>query len=60
MVVSKTYRPFPTRGALGPYLRLGRVRLAADGFSAFAAPEACTRKAIALYGFSFMRLITVV
>jgi len=35
-------------------------RLAADGFSGFAAPGACPSKPIALYRFSFMRLMTVV
>jgi hypothetical protein len=32
----------------------------AYGFSAFAAPGACTGKPIALYSFSLMRLMTVV
>jgi hypothetical protein len=36
------------------------ARLAADSFSAFAAPGACTSNPIALYRFSFMRLMTVV
>jgi hypothetical protein len=36
------------------------ARLAAYGFSTFAAPGACPGKSIALYRFLFMRLMTVV
>jgi hypothetical protein len=48
--------PQPPVQALGS----AQGRVAADGFSASAAPGACKRKPIALYTFSFMRLMTVV